>query len=95
MKYPQHTTSTQVEVALREIGSWPLRLRELHARLAPHFARPETHQHALRYLQAVLSDIPRRCCGSGPGSGAPISIGPATIIVAVAPKLANPACRAT
>jgi SRSO17 transposase len=32
----------------------------VHARLRPHFARPEAHQHALRYLQAILSDIPRK-----------------------------------
>jgi SRSO17 transposase len=24
-----------------------------------HFARPEVHQQALRYLQALLSDVPR------------------------------------
>ncbi len=36
------------------------RLRELHARLRPSFARPEVHQHTLGYLQAVLSDVPRK-----------------------------------
>ena len=60
MKYPQHTTSTPVEAVLREISSWPLHLRQVHARLRAHFARPEAHQHALGYLQAVLSDIPRK-----------------------------------
>jgi len=35
-------------------------LHQLHARLRPFFARPEVHQHALRYLQAVLSDVPRK-----------------------------------
>ena len=60
MKSSQHTTSVQVQDALRQIASWPLQLRKLHARLAPHFARPETHQHVLGYLQAVLSDIPRK-----------------------------------
>jgi SRSO17 transposase len=60
MKSPQHTTSAQVDPFLREIAGWPLRLRELHARIAPHFARPEPHQHALLSLQAVLSDLPRK-----------------------------------
>ena len=60
MKSPQHTTSAQVDAALQEISSWPLRLRQFHARLRPHFARPEVHQQALRYLQAVLSDVPRK-----------------------------------
>ena len=60
MKHPQHITSAQVGPTLGEINTWYQRLRELHARLRPHFARPEVHQHALRYLQAVLSDIPRK-----------------------------------
>lgn len=60
MKYLQHTTSAHVDAALREIGSWPRHLRQFHARLRPHFARPQAHQHALLYLQAVLSDIPRK-----------------------------------
>ena len=37
-----------------------LSLNHLHQRLRPHFARPEPHQHALLYLQAVLSEIPRK-----------------------------------
>jgi len=60
MKPPQHTTLPQVGPSLREISAWYQRLAELHARLRPHFARPEVYQHALRYLQAVLSDIPRK-----------------------------------
>ena len=60
MKYPQHTTPQQAGLPLSEISRWPLRLRELHQRLRPHFARPEAFQHALLYLQAVLSDIPRK-----------------------------------
>ena len=35
-------------------------LNQLHQRLRSHFARPEPHQHALLYLQAVLSEIPRK-----------------------------------
>src|SRR5260370_4471730 len=60
MKSPQHTTSGQGRPTLREISQWHEDLRELHARLRPHFARPEVHQQALRYLQAVLSDVPRK-----------------------------------
>ena len=60
MKPPQHTISTQTGPGLREISGWYQRLHELHARLRPHFARPEVHQQALRYLQAVLSDVPRK-----------------------------------
>ena len=60
MKQPQHTTSAQAGPSLHEISGWYQRLQQLHTRLRPYFARPEVHQHALRYLQAVLSDIPRK-----------------------------------
>ncbi len=35
-------------------------LLHLHQRLRPRFARPEVRQHVLLYLQALLSDIPRK-----------------------------------
>ncbi len=60
MKSSQHTTPALIEPTLREISRWHEHLRQVYARLRPHFARPETHQHALRYLQAVLSDLPRK-----------------------------------
>jgi SRSO17 transposase len=60
MKSPQHTTPAQTGPPLHEISAWHQRLRHLHARLRPYFARPEVHQHALGYLQAVLSDVPRK-----------------------------------
>jgi hypothetical protein len=60
MKPPQHTISAQAGPSLHEISGWYQRLQRLHTRLRPHFARPEAPQHALRYLQAVLSDIPRK-----------------------------------
>ena len=60
MKHPEHTTPVPLGPTLGEISRWHEHLRQVHARLRPHFARPEAHQHALRYLQAVLSDIPRK-----------------------------------
>jgi SRSO17 transposase len=45
---------------MRLISSWVTSLYLVHQRLAPLFARPEVHQHALLYLQALLSDIPRK-----------------------------------
>lgn len=50
MKPSQHTTSAPVEPTLAQFSTWTARLRTLHARLRPHFARPEVHRHALRYL---------------------------------------------
>lgn len=60
MKFFQYTTPQPIESSLQQLCRWPLRLRELHQRLRPHFARPEAFQHALLYLQALLSDIPRK-----------------------------------
>ena len=60
MKPSEHTIPMQVSPTLAEIAAWALRLRQLHQHLAPLFARPEVHQHALLYLQAILSDIPRK-----------------------------------
>jgi SRSO17 transposase len=60
MKPHQDTTPQQAGPTLGAIGAWALALRQLHQRLGPHFARPETRQHALLYLQAILSDIPRK-----------------------------------
>lgn len=60
MKHHQSTIPEQVGPTLDEIGRWPLALRHLHQRLAAYFARPEPRQHALLYLQAILSEIPRK-----------------------------------
>ena len=60
MKQHHHSTSLPAEPTLSQIGTWPLSLFQLHARLAPHFARAEPRRHALLYLQAVISEIPRK-----------------------------------
>lgn len=60
MKHTHDTTSDTVKTTLSTIGCWLSRLHQLHQRLRSHFARPEPHQHALLYLQAILSEIPRK-----------------------------------
>jgi SRSO17 transposase len=60
MKLQQFTTSEQIEPSPNEVGRWLQRLLHMHLRLSPRYARPEVHQHALLYLQAILSDIPRK-----------------------------------
>ena len=60
MKLQQSTTSEQTGPGLGEMGSWLQSLLHLHQRLSPRFARPEARHHALLYLQAILSDIPRK-----------------------------------
>src|SRR5258707_8565945 len=60
MKLQQSITSEPTGPSLGEIGSWLQSLLHLHLRLSPRFARPEPRRHALLYLQAILSDIPRK-----------------------------------
>jgi SRSO17 transposase len=60
MKYPYHSTAPQEEPTPQQIANWSLALRQWQSRLAPYFARPEVLAHALLYLQAILSDIPRK-----------------------------------
>ena len=56
----QSTTDPQVASFPEPMSCWPLALRQLHQRIEPYFARPEPRQHALLYLQAILSYIPRK-----------------------------------
>ena len=60
MKYPYDSTDPQEGPTSQQITSWSLILRQWQSRLAPFFARPEVLRHALLYLQAILSDIPRK-----------------------------------
>jgi SRSO17 transposase len=60
MKYPYDSTDPQEGPTAQQIASWSLILRQWQSRLARFFARPEVLQHALLYLQAILSDIPRK-----------------------------------
>jgi SRSO17 transposase len=60
MKPPYHSTPEPAGTSLAQIAGWPVRLQQVHARLRPCFARPEPYQLALLYLQAVLSEIPRK-----------------------------------
>jgi SRSO17 transposase len=60
MKPLHPTTPEPVGTTLGALGRWLMSLNQLHQRLRPFFARPEPHHHALLYLQAVLSDIPRK-----------------------------------
>ncbi len=42
------------------VARWTRQLDALHARLAPHFARPEPRARARAYLQTVLAGVERR-----------------------------------
>lgn len=58
MKYSYDTICSPLQA--NDIIRWQEQLRALHQRLRPHFARPEPFQRVLRFLQALLSDVPRK-----------------------------------
>src|SRR5947208_7392807 len=60
MKPSYHITAEQAGPSPATIAGWSVSLSQLHERLRPCFARPEPYQLALLYLQAVLSEIPRK-----------------------------------
>lgn len=60
MTSDEHITSAPVGSTVHLISSWVTSLHVLHELLTPLFARPEVHHHALLYLQALLSDLPRK-----------------------------------
>lgn len=60
MKHQHDTIGEEIRPSLKEIGGWVLKLQQLHQRIAPRFARPEPRHRALLYLQAVMSETPRK-----------------------------------
>src|SRR6266567_3350523 len=60
MKPSQDTTFKEDRTTTKEIMQWVQALWDLHARIAPRFARPEPHRRALAYLQGLLSSIERK-----------------------------------
>src|SRR3989440_7545775 len=60
MKQSQHTIPAATQTISRDVVRWALALRQLHARIAPRFARPEPRRRALLYLQGLLSSVERK-----------------------------------
>src|SRR3982750_4427126 len=60
MKPPHHTTFTGPQTTAFDVVRWARELAQLHARIAPRFARPEPRRRALAYLQGLLSPIERK-----------------------------------
>ena len=60
MKQPQHITFAGFKTTSAHVASWAHELNQLHRRLAPRFARPETRRRALWYLQGLLSAVERK-----------------------------------
>ncbi len=60
MKQPQDNTDVVGLTTLSDVVEWHSSLQLLHARLAPHFARPEPFARALRFVQGILSEVSRK-----------------------------------
>lgn len=62
MKPSQDTIVSPLLTTAAQVAGWHQDLLHLHERLAPHFARRETHRHALDYLTGLLSPTERKSC---------------------------------
>ena len=60
MQHDQHITPLLQATTLAQVCRWAQELFQVHARLAPRFARPEPRRRALLYLQGILSETTRK-----------------------------------
>ncbi|GAC1305280.1 MAG: IS701 family transposase [Ktedonobacteraceae bacterium] len=60
MKHQHHTTSVELNTTPTQVVQWAQALTDLHARIAPRFARPEPRRRTLKYLQGILSETSRK-----------------------------------
>jgi SRSO17 transposase len=60
MKPSQDITPSETATTTTQVVQWAQDLWDLHARIAPRFARPEPRSRALSYLQGVMSEIERK-----------------------------------
>jgi SRSO17 transposase len=57
---PQHNTPSLALTTATDLTRWQWFLVQVHARLAPHFARPEPYQRMLRFVQGIVSSVERK-----------------------------------
>ena len=60
MKPSQDTTARGVRTTPSQVAQWARALTQLHARIAPRFARSEPRRRVLCYLQGLLSGVERK-----------------------------------
>src|SRR5438105_15596969 len=60
MQHDQHITSLLPAPTLAQVCGWAQERFQLHARIAPRFARPEPRRRVLAYLQGILSETSRK-----------------------------------
>jgi hypothetical protein len=60
MEHHSPPMSQEAKTTIADVVRWAHELARLHARIAPHFARPEPRRRALAYLQGILSETSRK-----------------------------------
>jgi hypothetical protein len=60
MKQCSSTIPHVAKTTIADVVRWAHELARVHARIAPHFARPEPRRRALAYLQGILSETSRK-----------------------------------
>ncbi len=60
MKHHSPTIPQAAKTTIADVVRWAHELARVHARIAPHFARPEPRHRALAYLQGILSETSRK-----------------------------------
>src|ERR1700692_4360319 len=60
MKPQNHNIPVEMKTTATHVVRWANALTHLHARIAPHFARPEPRRRVLAYLQGILSSVERK-----------------------------------
>lgn len=60
MKHSQHITPVGAKTTFGDVWRGGQELERLHARIAPHFVRPEPRRRALSYLQGIISSTQRK-----------------------------------
>jgi SRSO17 transposase len=60
VKQPQQITFTGAKTTPTQVAHWAHLLTQVHACIAPRFARAEPRRRVLRYLQGLLSSVERK-----------------------------------
>ena len=60
MKPSQDNTPCAPLTTSSDVIRWYASLQEWHTKLSPYFARPEPFARALRFVQGILSEVPRK-----------------------------------
>ncbi len=60
MKHHSPTIAQETKTTVTDGVRWTQELDRLHARIAPHFARPEPRRRALAFLHGILSTTSRK-----------------------------------